>query len=298
MKNILITGAAGFIGRQLYEKIKSKNNVYCVDDLSVKPVIKPQAKLIKKKVQQISSDFLKKRNIDTVIHLAAKKNVHTSFYKINDPVENFDMTFKLLNQCNKASIKKIYVASTCEIFGFQNKKLSENEVFDPFSPYAVTKVASEYLLNVYRKMNSKMKITSLIFFNTYGPTEGVDAVIPNFVKNAIKKNKIVIEGSGQQARDFTYIEDTINVLEKIIFSKKHYNKINIGSNKSAKVLSIAKKLKKIFPKLKIIYDKKRPNEIKNFICKNNLIKKEFKFKSTYSLNRGLKKVIDFYKQKK
>lgn len=298
MKNILITGAAGFIGRQLYEKIKGKNKVYCIDDLSVKPVIKPQKKIIKKKVQQISSTFLKKKNIDIVIHLAAKKNVHTSFYKINDPVENFDMTFKLLNECNKAKIKKIYVASTCEIFGFQNKKLSENEFFDPYSPYAVTKVASEYLLNVYRKINPKMKITSLIFFNTYGPTEGIDAVIPNFAKNAIRKNKIIIEGNGQQARDFTYIEDTIRVLEKIIFSNKHFNKINIGSNNSSKILNIAKKLKKIFPKLKIIYDKKRPNEIKNFICKNSLIKKEFKFKPIYSLDEGLKKVIDFYTQKK
>lgn len=298
MKNILITGAAGFIGRQLYEKIKGKNKVYCVDDLSVKPVIKPQKKIIKKKVQQISSAFLKKKNIDIVIHLAAKKNVHTSFYKINDPVENFDMTFKLLNECNKANIKKIYVASTCEIFGFQKKKLSENEVFDPFSPYAVTKVASEYLLNVYRKINPKMKITSLIFFNTYGPTEGVDAVIPNFVKNTIRKNRIVIEGNGQQARDFTYIDDTIKVLEKIIFSNKHFNKINIGSDKSSKIINIAKKLKKIFPKLKIIYDQKRPNEIKNFICKNSLIKKEFKFQSIYSLDKGLKNVIDFYKQKK
>ena len=298
MKNILITGAAGFIGRELYEKIKVKNKVYCVDDLSVKPVIKPQKKLIKKKVQQISSSFLKRKNIDIVIHLAAKKNVHTSFYKINDPVENFDMTFRLLNQCNKAGIKKVYVASTCEIFGFQNKKLSENEVFDPFSPYAVTKVASEYLLNVYRKINPKMKITSLIFFNTYGPSEGADAVIPNFVKNSINKNKITIEGSGQQARDFTYISDTIKVLEKIILSKKHFNKINIGSNKSEKVLNIAKKLKKIFPKLKIIYDKKRPNEIKNFICKNDLIKKEFNFRATYSLDMGLKKVIEFYSQKK
>ena len=298
MKNILITGAAGFIGRQLYEKIKIKNKVYCIDDLSVKPVIKPQPNIIKKKVQQITSAFLKKRNIDIVVHLAAKKNVHTSFYKINDPVENFDMTFKLLNECNKAKIKKIYVASTCEIFGFQNKKLSENEFFDPYSPYAVTKVASEYLLNVYRKINPKMKITSLIFFNTYGPTEGIDAVIPNFAKNAIRKNKIIIEGNGQQARDFTYIEDTIRVLEKIIFSNKHFNKINIGSNNSSKILNIAKKLKKIFPKLKIIYDKKRPNEIKNFICKNSLIKKEFKFKPIYSLDEGLKKVIDFYTQKK
>ena len=105
MKNILITGAAGFIGRELYEKIKVKNKVYCVDDLSVKPVIKPQ-KLIKKKSTTNIFIFFKRKNIDIVIHLAAKKNVHTSFYKINDPVENFDMTFRLLNQCNKAGIKK------------------------------------------------------------------------------------------------------------------------------------------------------------------------------------------------
>ena len=88
-----------------------------------------------------------------------------------------------------------------------------------------------------------MKICSIIFFNTYGPTEKPDAIIPKFKKNAIKNKKIYIEGQGYQKRDFTFIDDSINVLEKIIFSSKNFRKINIGSKKTYSVNDIIKFLK-------------------------------------------------------
>ena len=66
------------------------------------------------------------------------------------------------------------------------------------------------------RYKNQLKVTSLNFFNTYGPTEGIDAVIPNFVIKAINNEKIIIEGDGLQARDFTFIDDTINVLINII----------------------------------------------------------------------------------
>ena len=158
----------------------------------------------------------------------------------------------------------------------------------------MSKVAIEYLINVFSKLLKNTKITSLIFFNTYGPTEGPDAVIPNFVSNAIKKNKIIIEGNGLQARDFTYVSDAIEALIQIYKKNKYFRKINIGSGEDIKIKNISKMIKKKFPKLKIIYENKRPNEIKTFIADNSLIKKKFNFKKRIKINDGIDEVIKFY----
>ena len=283
---ILITGAAGFLGHQLWKVLeKDKIRVIGIDNLSSKPVIKPHKKLIKKNVQSVNQNFLKKNKINTIFHFAAKKNVKNSFYNLNESTENYDMTLKLLDACNGSPVKKIFIASTCEIFGFQNNKLNEKSKYNPFSPYAVSKVAIEYLIDVYSKLFTNIKITSLIFFNTYGPTEGTDAVIPNFISKAVKNKNIIIEGDGLQARDFTYISDTIDVLVKLYKRKKYFRKVNIGSGKDVSVKFISKFIKKKFPKVKIKYKKKRPNEIKTFVANNSLIKKNFKFKPKLKLKK-------------
>ena len=96
-----------------------------------------------------------------------------------------------------------------------------------------------------------LKITSLNFFNTYGPSEGTDAVIPNFIKKAINKETIIIEGDGNQARDFTFIEDTIGLLMNVINSEKYFRYLNIGSGYDVSVNKIASIVKSHFPETKI-----------------------------------------------
>ena len=107
-----------------------------------------------------------------------------------------------------------------------------------------------------------MKITSLIFFNTYGPSEGRDAVIPKFIHALNHNRPIYLEGDGKQARDFTFVDDTIFALYKIIKSKKNLRYINIGSGKSISINTIIKKLKKYYPDMRVIRNKQRINEIK------------------------------------
>ena len=179
---IVITGAAGFIGRQLSDYLKKQNiPTIDIDDLSVKPVLKPKTKLIKKKVETITPEFLKKNSVHKIIHLAAKKSVDQSFINLRNSTQNFEMTLKLLDSAINSNVEHFFNASTCEIFGYQKNKLKENNNFIPHSPYAVSKVANEYLCNIFLMRKPKMKVTSLIFFNTFGPTEGRDAVIPKFI---------------------------------------------------------------------------------------------------------------------
>ncbi len=295
-KNILITGAAGFIGASLSLALKNKGyTVYGIDNLSVKPVRPPSSDIIKIDVQSISHDFLIERDINQIVHLAAKKNVKESFYNLENSTENFDMTLKLFNAAVNSNVENFYLASTCEIFGYQNKSLDENSLFNPYSPYAVSKVANEYLANVYMRYKNQLKVTSLNFFNTYGPTEGIDAVIPNFVIKAINNEKIIIEGDGLQARDFTFIDDTINVLIKIIENRDTYHRyLNIGTGKDASIIDIYKILKDFFKNLEVEHVDKRPNEVKTFIADNTIIRQEFEFNPIVDLKDGIKKVIDFY----
>ena len=298
MKNILITGAAGFIGANLSKRLNLLGyKVLGIDNLSVTPVSPPSDDIVKMDVQNIDKHFLIDNKICQIVHLAAKKNVKESFFNLDNSVENFEMTLKLLDASVNANIDRFYLASTCEIFGYQDKVLDEKSDFLPFSPYAVSKVANEYLSNVYMRYKNSLKITSLNFFNTYGPTEGTDAVIPNFVLKAIKNEKIVIEGNGLQARDFTYIDDTINVLCNIIEnSNDYYRYLNIGTGKDFSILSIFDILSKYFTDLKSEFIEARPNEVKTFVADNRIIRENFNFYASTDLQTGIKKVIDFYKK--
>ena len=295
MGKILVTGAAGFIGRQLSDSLISNDfDIIELDDLSTKPLVAPKENLFIMKVQDVNSDFLIEHNIVSIVHLAAKKNVKDSFFNMDYSTENFDMTHKLLNASAQSEVKRFFLASSCEIFGYQDNTLNERSALKPHSPYAVSKVANEYLSDVYMMYKDILKITSLVFFNTYGPTEGIDAVIPNFVSKASSGEPIVIEGDGNQARDFTYIDDTIQVLLNIIKSEKYFRYINIGSGKDITIKKLVSVIKSLKENIEVNHVDQRPNEIKTFVAENSIIRNNFNFSPKIDINEGIKKIIKYY----
>lgn len=261
MKNILVTGGAGFIGSHLCEKLLIEGNkVIIIDNFNDFYDPKIKRNKIKKLMNivsenSINSDKLKvlegdfrnveflnelfdTERIDVIVHLAAMAGVRPS---IENPELYYDVnimgTLNLLEQCRKKHIKKFVFASSSSVYGNNEKvPFSETDIVDnPISPYAATKKSGELLCHTYHYLYD-MSIASLRFFTVYGPGQRPDLAIHKFTK-LIKENKpIPFFGDGNTSRDYTYIDDIIDgvlkSIEWVVENKKSYEVFNLGGDKT------------------------------------------------------------------
>ena len=230
--NILITGSAGFIGYHLSKKLLDNNfkvigidnlNTYYDVGLKKKRLkeLKKNKKFIFFKIDTTNYQDLEKvfnKKIDVVINLAAQAGVQ---YSLKNPRQyinsNIILFFNLLELSKKFKIKKILFASSSSVYGSINKKIFSEDlkVDDQISLYAATKKTNEILANYYSKLTGSM-ILGLRFFTVYGPYGRPDMSIFKF-SNLIKKNKpIEVFNYGNHHRDFTYIDDCIDIVYKLI----------------------------------------------------------------------------------
>tara|TARA_B110000037_G_scaffold220791_1_gene289669 strand:- start:2068 stop:3030 length:963 start_codon:yes stop_codon:yes gene_type:complete len=287
MKNILITGGAGFIGSNLSEYLLKKGfNVIVVDDLStgkIKNISNNKIKFYKKDVLDINKINFK-TNIDIVVHLAAKAEILISKDKEDIYAKsNLDALQSLLNFTSQNKIKKFIFASSASIYGdTMNKKINENFRSDPKHFYAYTKLIGEKMITNYSKMN-KFDYTIFRFFNIYGKNSV--AVVAKFIAQKLQNKRITIFGNGQQKRDFLHIDDLNYAIHQSIKIKKSNNQIyNLGSGKSESVIN----LKKIVSKKKDhIFLEKRNDDIEISIANNNKIKKHLNWSNKVSLKIGV-----------
>jgi dTDP-glucose 4,6-dehydratase/UDP-glucose 4-epimerase len=284
---ILITGSAGFIGRNLFKHLHAKGQtVIGIDDFSVPGAVPPPKQVIRKSVTDLSLSDLE--DIDVVVQLAAKKSVPDSFRNTNLMLENIAGDYKMLHLVSKSRVKKILLASSCEVYGDRGpQKISETDPFNPRSPYAVSKATLENLAEVYRSVRPDIQITTLRFFNIYGPDEYRDAVIPRFFHDLEKSGCLSIEGEGSQARDFTFISDAIRVIERLIIGPCNLKTVNIGSGHSISILDLAKKIIALAGFGEIQHVAGRMNEISNFVCNRSLLFSALKIENEIMLERGL-----------
>ena len=215
MKNILVTGGAGFIGTNLIKKlILEGHNITSVDNYStgLKENEIVGVKYINSDIElidQIKSGF------DLCFHLAAQSRVQPSF---EDPQEsirvNVNGTMKVMELAKKHKVKVIYAGSS-------------SKHHDPSdSPYAMTKLLGEEICKLYRKsFNVNVEIAR--FYNVYGPYEPLDEKFGNVIgiwREKVRLNKpLTIVGDGNQRRDFTYVDDIVDGILKIAFSNKTHN---------------------------------------------------------------------------
>tara|TARA_B100001175_G_scaffold312036_1_gene317373 strand:+ start:38 stop:943 length:906 start_codon:yes stop_codon:yes gene_type:complete len=228
MKNILITGGSGFLGRNLVKKLKNKN-VYIYD--TAQPNYK--CKFIKGSILNKSkiNKKLKIHKIDTIIHLAASLGVSNTEKKPSEVIDiNFLGTLNVLNAIKDTKVKKFIFASSSEVYGDNKKKMIENLELKPKSLYGHTKILGENLVKTYSGLFG-FDYLIFRFFNVCGYGQREDFVISKFFKDIKEKKEIIVYGSGIQKRSFCHVKDACNAIILTV-NKKIKNQIfNIGNNK-------------------------------------------------------------------
>ena len=313
MKKILITGADGFIGSHLAEKLAKKKNfkVFALvqyNSFGSNGWLENIDLKIRRKINIVSGDIRDKkfvntltRNKDIICHLAALISIPYSYYSPYAYVDtNINGTLNLLESSLENNVKKFIHTSTSEVYGnAQFTPIDEKHPINAQSPYAATKVAADQLVNSYRDTFGLNTIT-LRPFNTFGPRQSERAIIPSIINQAMINDKNIKLGNIDTKRDFTFINDTINAFERAIKTgKKIDNVINVGTSYSITIKSLAKMIFKILGKnLKILKENRRVRPIKGEVdhlkASNLLAKKKLLWKPNFNGEKGLKKALIIY----
>jgi len=307
IKNILVTGGAGYIGSHIIEILIKKNkNVFIIDNLTTgyKKLINKKAKFFKldilntKKLKKI----IEKYNIDSIIHLAANliigegERKPKKYYK-----NNVKGTQSVLNSIKKSKVKNLLFSSTAAVYKDGMYRVTENSIVKPKSVYGKSKLRAENLIkSKCKKLGINYGI--LRYFNIvgaspsgkYGLINISDHLFKNFSTQVMKKQPILrIYGTdyntpdGTCIRDFIHVSDIAEIHEKVLNKVNNLNKsviLNCGYNQGISVLQVAKEFKnQSKKKVKIIKVRKRPGDLGKIIASNtklnNFIKWKPKFKS-------------------
>ena len=251
MKTYFITGGAGFIGSNLAKRLLARENkIITIDNFCnfYNPLIKENniKELTKNENFKIYRNDIRDRQaikkifdenkIDVVIHLAAMAGVRPS---LENPIlyqeVNCMGTQNILEEMKEHNIKKLIMASSSSVYGnCKNTPFKEDMIVDyAISPYAATKKANEVMAHVYHKIYS-MDILILRFFTVYGPNQRPDLAINKFTRLILENKKIPMYGDGTTSRDYTYIDDIINGIEKsceyVMKNKNVYEILNLGNS--------------------------------------------------------------------
>ena len=313
---VLITGSAGFIGFHLSKYfLDNKFSVIGIDNLNnyYSTKLKISRNNILKKYRNykfFKSDItdknkifriFKDNKIDFVINLAAQAGVQ---YSLKNPFvyvkTNILGFLNIIEAAKKYNIKKILYASSSSIYG-SNKKLpfKENQKTDsPKSLYAATKKSNELIANVYSYI-FKIKFIGLRFFTVYGPWGRPDMSLFIFTKNILNNKKIIVYNKGNMHRDFTYIDDIVDVVYRLTISKKikrNFNIFNIGGSRSIQLNKYINLIEKYTnKKAKKTYKDKLKSDVKKTLSNTQNLKKIIQKEKYTKIEIGIQNFISWYK---
>ena len=318
-KKILITGGAGFIGSNLCAYFLEHNEVVCLDNFATghrhnieKFLSNPKFTLIEGDIRDFDTCVQATSGMDYVLHQAALGSVPRS---INDPITSNDVNvggfLNMLTAARNANVKRfVYAASSSTYGDSESLPKVEDVIGKPLSPYAVTKYVNELYADVFSKTYGIQTI-GLRYFNVFGrnqdPNGAYAAVIPKFVAQFLNHESPVINGDGNFSRDFTYIDNVIQMNELALFTENPeaintvYNTA-FGERTTLNELvnGIKENLAVFDPEIanvSIVYGENRIGDIPHSLASIDKAKNLLGYAPKFSMKEGLKEAVAWYWEK-
>lgn len=306
---IAVTGAAGFIGSHLAERLVAAGRaVVAIDNFDdfYDPAVKRQNirglldsdafELVEADIRDAAAMTEALGGVDVVVHLAARAGVRPS---IANPAlyadVNVNGTAVLLEAARKNGIKRFIFASSSSVYG-NNEKVpfsEEDNVDFPISPYAATKKAAELLCHSFYHLY-EMDVTCLRYFTVYGPRQRPDLAIHKFARLIEAGRPIPIYGDGTAERDFTYIDDVIDGTVAAIERCSGYRIYNLGESRPISVNDLIVALEKALGKKAVRhYQQPQPGDVRRTYADVTRAKAELGYNPATPLDQGLRRFVEW-----
>ena len=308
---ILVTGAGGFIGSHLTERLVQEgydvrafiryNSQGCWGWLEESPY-KDQIEVYMGDIRDFDSVRDAVKGVDIIFHLAALIGIP---YSYKSPLAyirtNIEGTYNVLEAALKEGCRRVIHTSTSEVYGTaQYVPIDEAHPLHAQSPYAATKIAADQLaLSYYRSFDLPVVVARP--FNTYGPRQSARAIIPAVITQVLGGMQEIKLGNLSPTRDFNYVEDTVSGFLAVAFSERVEGEvINIGSGVEISIGNLVQLIGKITGieiRVKQEEQRVRPDksEVERLLCDNSKIKKLSDWEPKYSLETGLKETMEWLK---
>ncbi|MCL2208953.1 MAG: dTDP-glucose 4,6-dehydratase [Treponema sp.] len=325
LKNILVTGGAGFIGSNFIRFLLKKSCEFSGRIINLDVLTYAGNRMNLSDVENDSSYFFEygdicnrvlvknifiKYEIDTIVHFAAESHVDRSILEPEKFIKtNIMGTFNLLDVSREIWKDRqdvlFHHISTDEVFGSleTNGYFTENTVYDPHSPYSASKAGSDQLVKAYN-YTYNLPVTLSNCSNNYGPYQFPEKLIPFMILNIMEKKPLPVYGDGKNIRDWLYVEDHNNAVWTILKNGKSGDRYNIGGDnewENIKLLDvlidiISEKIKVKSGEVRetIVFINDRPGHDRRYAIDCSKIKNELSWKQFYSFEKGLEQTIDWY----
>jgi len=314
---VLITGAAGLYGIHLVDALVRRpdiSSIIGVDDFSRQffqkdPFIKSEGfdkkfTLIRKKFYDLTIEELDEMDLDVIVHLAAHISIPESMEQANEYFKNNEWgTFRLMQTLVRTkSWPLIIYASSPEVYG--NPIYTPMDINHPMLPrsiYAVTKLAAEKHCKAMHEWY-KYPVVVIRNFNTFGENQDISdhsGVISKFIRDALNNRPIIIHDSGEQTRDFQYVEDAVRAYSLVITKDKRFSGdvFNIGTNKQTSIKNLAHMIKELTGSSSTIDNQPgRSADLMSLEADYSIIHQKTGWEPKVSLQDGLERTIRWYRQ--
>lgn len=305
--NILILGAAGFIGTNLAIELAKdisnritlvdKNRMYFSPDVMVDNV-----KIVESSLS-MDMDYSVLENSDVVYHLVSTNVPTTSNQHISQDIEaNVLFSSHLFEACVKYGVKKVvFISSGGTVYGKESAcPLSEGTSTNPISSYGVQKITIEKLLYLYNYMYG-LDYRIIRLANPYGPYQrpnGILGAVTTFTYKALKGDEITVYGDGSVIRDFIYIDDAVRGILNIVNGENKHHTFNLGCGYGTSISEVLNAVKKVVDyKLNVIYKAGRSVDVPVNYLDISRYEKYYGKLNPITLDDGIKKTAEFMKRK-